>query len=72
MVCQERSNDELIEDVASVEGPKRARTVVRQERSDDKQVEDLASVLRPLEEEFAEKERLSDGQAWCTLIPLTR
>jgi hypothetical protein len=54
------------------ERPKRARTVVRRERSDDEQMEDLAGVLRYLEEEFAEKERLSDRKAWCTPIPLAR
>lgn len=51
---------------------KRARTVDRREISNDEQIEDVASVLRFLEEEFAEKERLSDGQAWCTPIPLDR
>ncbi|XTI95096.1 hypothetical protein V2W45_1503292 [Cenococcum geophilum] len=54
------------------ERPKRARTVARRERSDDEQKEDLTSVLRCLEEEFAEKERLSHEQAWCTSIPLAR
>src|SRR2546429_4502067 len=52
--------------------PKRARAVVRRERSDDEQMEELAGVLRYLEEEFAEKERLSDRKAWCTPIPLDR
>jgi hypothetical protein len=33
-------------------------------------MEELASVLHSLEEEFAETERLSRGQAWCTPIPL--
>jgi len=32
-------------------------------------MEDLASVLRHLDEEFAEKQRLSEGQLWCTPIP---
>jgi hypothetical protein len=44
-------------------GSKRARTMVRREMSNDEQIEEVASVLRSLEEEFAEKERLSDGQA---------
>ena len=35
-------------------------------------MEDCAHVLRHLEEEFAEKERLSHEQAWCAPIPLTR
>jgi len=48
--------------------PKRARTVVRRERSDEERNEVLASVLRSLDEEFAEKERLSQGQAWCAPI----
>jgi Helitron helicase-like domain at N-terminus/Domain of unknown function (DUF6570) len=54
------------------ERPKRTKTVVRRERSDDEQMEDLASILRHLEDEFAEKERLSDGQEWCTPITLAR
>ena len=51
----------------SQERSEHARTVVRRERSDDEQMEDLASVLQYLEEEFAEKERLSQGQEWCAL-----
>ncbi|EKG09157.1 hypothetical protein MPH_13841, partial [Macrophomina phaseolina MS6] len=51
---------------------KHARTVVRRERSDEEQEGDLASVLRSLDEEFAEKERLSHGQAWCAPIPHAR
>jgi len=54
----------------SQERSEHARTVDRRERSDDEQMEDLASVLRYLEEEFAEKERLSHGQEWCVPIPL--
>lgn len=84
---QERSKRARTVDTTDQERSKRARTVVRQEcqergkhtrttvcreRSDDEQMEDLASVLRYLEEEFAEKERLSHGQAWCASIPLTR
>jgi hypothetical protein len=69
VVRRERSDDEQMEDR---EGPKRARTMVRRERSDDEQMEDLAGVMRYLEEEFAEKERLSDRKAWCTPIPLAR
>lgn len=48
---------------------KRARTAVRQERSEEEQAQDLASVLGALDEEFAEKERLSREQAWCTPVP---
>ncbi|EXL90209.1 hypothetical protein FOIG_16527 [Fusarium odoratissimum NRRL 54006] len=44
---------------------KRTRTVGRQERSQSEEADDLADVLRVLEEEFAEKERLSDDQTWC-------
>ncbi|KAK8140602.1 hypothetical protein G3M48_003424, partial [Beauveria asiatica] len=40
-------------------------TVGRQERSQSEEADDLADVLRVLEEEFAEKERLSDDQTWC-------
>jgi hypothetical protein len=57
---------------ANQERSKRARTVVRRERSDAEQMEDLAPVLQHLEEEFAEKERLSHEQAWCAPIPLAR
>jgi hypothetical protein len=35
-------------------------------------MEDLASVLRSLDEEFAEKERLSQEQEWCAPIPHDR
>lgn len=50
---------------------KRPRTMDRREISNDEQIEEeVASVLRSLEEEFAEKERLSDGQAWCRPISL--
>ncbi|KAJ2899375.1 hypothetical protein MKZ38_003082 [Zalerion maritima] len=48
--------------------PKRGRTVVRRERSGEEQMGDLASVLRSLDEEFAEKDRLSQEQAWCAPI----
>ncbi|CVL08147.1 uncharacterized protein FMAN_14189 [Fusarium mangiferae] len=44
---------------------KRTRTVGRQERSQSEEADDLADVLRVLEEEFTEKERLSDDQIWC-------
>uniref|UniRef100_A0A0D2Y8C6 ATP-dependent DNA helicase n=1 Tax=Fusarium oxysporum (strain Fo5176) TaxID=660025 RepID=A0A0D2Y8C6_FUSOF len=47
---------------------KRPRTVERQERSESEQVQDLANVLGVLEEDFAEKERLSDDQTWCTPV----
>lgn len=39
--------------------PKRTRIVVRRARDEEEQAQDLASVLRALDEEFAEKERLS-------------
>jgi hypothetical protein len=48
---------------------KRAKVV---ERSEDEQMEYLAHVLQPLEDEFAEKERLSHDHAWCAPIPLAR
>ncbi|KAH8661069.1 hypothetical protein BGZ61DRAFT_300661, partial [Ilyonectria robusta] len=51
---------------------KRTRTVGRRERSEAEQAQDLANVLRALEEEFAEKERLSHGQTWCTPVPQER
>jgi hypothetical protein len=54
------------------ERSKRTRTVVRREKSDGERMEDLDRVLRCLEEEFAEKERLSHEQAWCAPIPLAR
>ncbi len=58
--------DEQIEDLGSVlQYMKRFRNV-------DEQIEDVTSVLRYLEEEFAEKERLSHGQTWCAPIPLAR
>jgi hypothetical protein len=47
---------------------KHPRTVERQERSESEQVQDLANVLGVLEEDFAEKERLSDDQTWCTPV----
>jgi hypothetical protein len=47
---------------------KRTRTVGRQERSESEEADDLADVLRVLEEDFAEKERLSDDQTWCTPV----
>ncbi|KAF2175488.1 hypothetical protein K469DRAFT_724119 [Zopfia rhizophila CBS 207.26] len=53
-------------------GSKRARTAVRRERSDEEQMEDLASVLRSLDEDFAEKERLSREQEWCVPVPHAR
>ena len=46
--------------------------VARLDRSDEEQMDDLASVLRSLDEEFAEKERLSHTHAWCTPIPQNR
>jgi hypothetical protein len=46
--------------------------VVRRERSDEEQAQDLANVLRALDEEFAEKKRLSHGQEWCEPVPHER
>jgi len=58
--------------VAEQQQPQGAGTVVRRERSDREQMEDFARVLQHLEEEFAEKERLSHEHAWCAPIPLAR
>lgn len=52
--------------------PKRTRTVRRRERSETEQAQDLANVMRALEEEFAEKERLSSQQEWCEPVPHER
>lgn len=52
--------------------PKRARISVPLERTNREQREDLASVLQYLDEEFAEKERLSHEQEWCAPIPHDR
>src|SRR2546421_9235205 len=43
---------------------KRTRVVDRRERSEEEQRDDVARVLSVLDEEFAEKKRLSDGEAW--------
>ncbi|OWT42277.1 ATP-dependent DNA helicase PIF1 [Pochonia chlamydosporia 170] len=51
---------------------KRARIMVRQERTESDQVEDLASVLRCMNEEFAEKERLSHSQEWSIPVSLEK
>ena len=51
---------------------KRKRTAVRRGRGEEEQVGDLASVLGALDEEFAEKERLSHGQEWCAPVPHER
>lgn len=45
-----------------------ARTASCAVRSDDEQMRELAGVLRSLDEEFAEKERLSHSQVWCAPI----
>ncbi|RSL39500.1 hypothetical protein CEP51_016802, partial [Fusarium floridanum] len=42
------------------------------ERDEEEQAGDLASVLGALDEEFAEKERLSYGQEWCAPVPHER
>jgi len=57
---------------ANQEWSKHARTVVCRERSDAEQIDELARVLQHLEEEFAEKERLSHEQTWCAPIPSAR
>ena len=56
---------------AGREGPpaKRARSGARKERTEQEWEEDVASVLRCLDEEFAEKERLSLDKEWCTPVP---
>ena len=41
----------------------------RHERSESRERRELASVVGRLEDEFAEKERLSQEQLWCTRIP---
>ncbi|KAH7115418.1 hypothetical protein B0J13DRAFT_207705 [Dactylonectria estremocensis] len=51
---------------------KRARSGFYDERTDEERREDVASVLRWLEEEFAEKERLSYSKEWCVPIPQER
>ncbi|RKK84509.1 hypothetical protein BFJ68_g17351, partial [Fusarium oxysporum] len=59
---------------AGREGPpaKRARSGARKERTEQEWEEDVASVLRCLDEEFAEKERLSLDKEWCTPVPQER
>ncbi|EJT68997.1 hypothetical protein GGTG_13394 [Gaeumannomyces tritici R3-111a-1] len=52
--------------------PKRARTMTRRNRNEEEQAQDLASVLRVLNEEFAEKVRLSEGKEWCVPVPHER
>ncbi|KAH6874269.1 hypothetical protein B0T10DRAFT_552895 [Thelonectria olida] len=56
------------------EGPpvKRIRSDARKERTEEERREDLTSVLRSLDEEFAEKERLSHNREWCTPVPHER
>ncbi|KAJ4217443.1 hypothetical protein NW757_014636, partial [Fusarium falciforme] len=55
---------------AGREGPpaKRARLGAHKERTEQEWEEDVASVLRCLDEEFAEKERLSLNKEWCTPV----
>lgn len=50
------------------EGSENQRIEGRQERTESQEREEFANVLRSLEEEFAEKERLSQGQLWCVRI----
>ncbi|KAM6513724.1 hypothetical protein FALCPG4_016094 [Fusarium falciforme] len=52
--------------------PKRRRAAAHRERDEEEQARDLASVLGALDEEFAEKERLSYGQEWCAPVPHER
>ncbi|KAG7403652.1 ATP-dependent DNA helicase PIF1 [Fusarium oxysporum f. sp. rapae] len=47
---------------------KRARLGAHKERTEQEWEEDVASVLRCLDEEFAEKERLSLNKEWCTPV----
>ncbi|CAI6027519.1 unnamed protein product [Clonostachys chloroleuca] len=47
---------------------KRARLGAHKERTEQEWEEDVASVLRCLDEEFAEKERLSLNREWCTPV----
>ncbi|KAH6869547.1 hypothetical protein B0T10DRAFT_593486, partial [Thelonectria olida] len=56
------------------EGPpaKRVRAGIRKERTEEERREDLTSVLRFLDDEFAEKERLSHDREWCTPVPHER
>ncbi|KAH6983871.1 hypothetical protein EDB80DRAFT_691681 [Ilyonectria destructans] len=51
---------------------RRHTLVVRRERDEEEQAGDLTSVLGALDEEFAEKERLSHGQEWCAPVPHER
>ncbi|KAH6973255.1 hypothetical protein EDB80DRAFT_348996 [Ilyonectria destructans] len=51
---------------------KRVRTEVRRQTREVGAEQALASVLRWLEEDFNEKERLSNSQEWCRPIPLER
>lgn len=53
-------------------GSKCARTAGRWEGGEEGKMEELASVLQSLDEEFDEKERLSQGGNWCRPIPLER
>lgn len=50
----------------------RTRGVGRRETSDEQLREEVTRSLDRLEEEFAEKERLSREQTWCEPIPLDR
>jgi hypothetical protein len=68
----QRQAKRAVLDSDNVPNPKRTRTVVYSERTEDEQIENIASVLRYLDEEFAEKERLSHSQAWCDPIPQSR
>ncbi|KAK3312957.1 hypothetical protein B0H66DRAFT_631862, partial [Apodospora peruviana] len=51
---------------------KRVRTVVHLETVGEDQSRDLARILCSLDEEFAEKEQLSEDRSWCAPILLDR
>jgi hypothetical protein len=51
---------------------KRARQEVHEEPTDGERKREFASVLCWLDEEFAEKERLSHSMEWCKPIPVER
>lgn len=53
-------------------GGRAQRTAGRETRSASEQAGNLGSVVLALDEEFTEKERLSEGRAWCTTIPQAR
>ena len=72
VMCSEKQLKRGYRPSKNLPRPKRARVECRRERREDEQRQDLAMVLCQLEEDFAEKERLSQGSAWCTPIPFER